>query len=260
MSARVRVEVRGRHARLTLDDGRMNLLSHDGLDAISEAFESIGRLLDRRAADEGVVPALVTVESGRPGLFAAGADMQEMRSFDPAAAAAFSRKGQSLFRRIAEFPALTLVQIDGDCYGGALDFALSFDIRLATGRSRFSHPGGKIGIVTGFGGTARWRSVARPAAAGALFLNNRVLDARAAKSLGLVHEVDVDGSALVKRLVGLCETRRLLPQLKILAAKRKNLASLALHAKRMHALHGLERTEGRKAVNGDTRNPSRSVF
>ncbi len=253
MSARVRVEVRGRHARLTLDDGRMNLLSHEGLDDISEAFESIRRLLDRRVAEQGTVPAVVTMESGRPGLFAAGADMMEMRSFGATEAAEFSAKGQRLFSKIAEFPALTMVAIDGDCFGGALDFALSFDVRVATGRSRFSHPGGKIGIVTGFGGTARWRTAARPSAAGCLFLNNEVLDAAQALRVGLVHEVDVEQRQVARRLLTICEARKRLPQLKVLTSKRKNLASLALHAKHLETLHGMASCERRKATDGHTR-------
>lgn len=253
MSARVRVEVRGRHARLTFDDGRMNLLSHEGLDAISEAFESIRRLLDRRIAEQGTVPAVVTMESGRPKLFAAGADMMEMRDFGPAEATEFSAKGQRLFRRIAEFPALTMVMIDGDCFGGALDFALSFDVRLATSRSRFSHPGGKIGIITGFGGTARWRSSLRPAAAGTLFLNNEIVSAERAMELGIVHEIDFDSRQAVRRLLTICEARKRLPQLKVLASERKNLASLALHAKRLETLHELASHGRRKAANGHTR-------
>lgn len=260
MSERVRVEVRGRHARLTFDDGRMNLLSHRGLDAIHEAFDSIRRLLDLRVAHRGTVPALVTMESGRPGLFAAGADMSEMRLFDGAAAAAFSDKGQRLFRMITRFPALTVVHVDGDCFGGALDFAMAFDIRLATRRSRFSHPGGKIGIITGFGGTANWRASARPAAAGRLFLNNEILDAEQARATGLVHEVDPDPHLVEERLLRLCERRERLPQLKILATKRKDLASLVLHAKRLHTLHELASNDRRNGIYGHSRITPRSIF
>jgi hypothetical protein len=66
---------------------------------------------------------------------------------------------------------------------------LAFDVRLATPRSRFAHPGARIGIVTGFGGTSRWRKVLTRAAANQLFLANRVFSASEALDLGLVDRV-----------------------------------------------------------------------
>lgn len=86
-------------------------------------------------------------------------------------------------------PFVTVALIDGDCFGGALDLTLAFDLRFATPRSRFSHPGAKLGIVTGFGGTSRWRKVLTPAAAKQLFLANRVLSADEALAIGLVDRV-----------------------------------------------------------------------
>jgi enoyl-CoA hydratase/carnithine racemase len=82
-----------------------------------------------------------------------------------------------------------VVLIDGDCFGGALDLALAFDLRFATPRSRFAHPGARLGIVTGFGGTSRWRNVLSRRAANQLFLANRVLSSEEALDFGLVDRV-----------------------------------------------------------------------
>jgi enoyl-CoA hydratase len=76
--------------------------------------------------------------------------------------------------------------IDGDCFGGALDLILAFHRRLASPRSRFAHPGAKLGIVTGFGGTTRWRKVVRPPFARQMFLANRIFSAEEAVGVGLV--------------------------------------------------------------------------
>lgn len=257
MMNRVRVEVRGRHARLTFDDGQMNLLSHAGLDAIGEALDAIHPLVEEGSVSP---PAVVTFESGRPGLFAAGADMAEMRGFGPREASEFSRKGQELFRRLTRFPALTGAIVDGDCFGGALDFLMAFDVRIATPPSRFSHPGGKIGIVTGFGGTATWRTVARPGAVGALFLNNEIIAAKRARELGIIHFVDEAPGAVVSRLIDEAGRMRGLPKLKGLASTEKNLASLVLLAKRLDSLYRSGRQDGRKGVHGDSRNTSRHLF
>jgi enoyl-CoA hydratase/carnithine racemase len=117
---------------------------------------------------------------------AAGADMNEMAQFGPREALEFSRLGQETFAAIERMPCLTVAAIDGDCFGGALDLILAFDLRFATERSRFAHPGAKLGIVTGFGGTSRWRRVLDRAAANRLFLANEVFDAEAALEAGLI--------------------------------------------------------------------------
>jgi enoyl-CoA hydratase/carnithine racemase len=158
------------------DDGGMNLLSTGALHAIRAS------LPDRDVT-------LFVFRSGRPNLFAAGADMAEMQRFDARDAEEFARLGQELFDDIERLPCLTVALIDGDCFGGALDLTLAFDLRFATPRSRFAHPGARLGIVTGFGGTSRWRGVISRPAANQLFLANRVLSADDALRLGLIDRV-----------------------------------------------------------------------
>ncbi|HEX2831915.1 MAG TPA: enoyl-CoA hydratase/isomerase family protein [Thermoanaerobaculia bacterium] len=158
------------------DDGGMNLLSTSALRAI-------------RAALPGHDASLFLFRSGRPRLFAAGADMAEMQRFTAWEACEFARLGQELFDDIERLPCVTVALIDGDCFGGALDLALAFDLRFATPRSRFAHPGAKLGIVTGFGGTSRWRGILSRRAANQLFLANRILRADEALSMKLVDRV-----------------------------------------------------------------------
>ena len=171
------------------DDGGMNLLS-------AEALRGIGAALPPEAS-------LFVFRSGRPSLFAAGADMAEMRRFTPWEAYELARLGQETFAAIERLPCVTVALIDGDCFGGALDLILAFDLRLATPRSRFAHPGARLGIVTGFGGTSRWRTVISRRAANQLFLANRVLAASEALGLGLVDRVAESHEDELRRLDGL---------------------------------------------------------
>ena len=164
------------YIEIVFDDGGMNLLSSDAL-----------RWIRSQLPDEA---SLLLFRSGRPALFAAGADMAEMARFTPFEAWEFSRLGQELCDAIERLPFPTVALIDGDCFGGALDLALAFDFRVATPRSRFSHPGARLGIVTGFGGTTRWRKVLSRAAARQLFLANRVFSAKEALAIGLVDSID----------------------------------------------------------------------
>src|ERR1051326_1859445 len=151
---------------IVLDDGGMNLLSSAMLRSIRAQLPSSGSVL--------------VLRSGRDHIFAAGADMAEMRAFGAAEAEEFARLGQELFAAIERLPMITVALIDGDCFGGALDLVLAFDLRFATPRARFAHPRARLGIVTGFGGTSRWRKAIDRAAARRLFLGNERLSAAAA--------------------------------------------------------------------------------
>ncbi|HEY2830058.1 MAG TPA: enoyl-CoA hydratase/isomerase family protein [Thermoanaerobaculia bacterium] len=164
---------------------------------------------------------------------AAGADMTEMARFTPAEAAAFSHLGQETFAAIERMPCLTIAAIDGDCFGGALDLILSFDLRFATERSRFSHPGAKLGIVTGFGGTSRWRNVIDSRAARRLFLANDVLSASDALTLGLI-DVIGDVPALPPVDAG---TVQMVKELTI-HGQRLSQRELVLLAERLGVLYG----------------------
>jgi enoyl-CoA hydratase len=180
---RFRVDFLDDRITITFDDGGMNLLSRAAL----EELDGVVRTLTSS------VPAgsrqLVVLRSGRESLFAAGADMAEMSRFDAIDAWEFALLGQRVFDAIERLPMLTIAMIDGDCFGGALDLALAFDLRFATPRSRFAHPGARIGIVTGFGGTTRWRKTVSRPVANQLFLANRVFQAGEAEQAGLVDVV-----------------------------------------------------------------------
>ena len=168
------------------DDGGMNLLSSRALRDIREGLPSDA--------------SLFVFRSGRPNIFAAGADMAEMQTFTAYEAENFARLGQELFEEIERLPGITVALIDGDCFGGALDLTLAFDLRFATPRSRFAHPGARLGIVTGFGGTSRWRKVISRKAANQLFLANRVLSAEEALTVELVDRVDRSHEDELQRL------------------------------------------------------------
>jgi enoyl-CoA hydratase len=173
---------------IVLDDGGMNLLSSGALAALSREVAQL-RSAAARPRDRETAQRILVLRSGRPNVFAAGADMNEMAQFNAGAARHFSQLGQETFAAIERLPMITVCVVDGDCFGGALDLALAFDLRFASALSRFSHPGAKLGIVTGFGGTSRWRSVLAPPAARRVLLGNPVLSAGEAMSIGVVDAI-----------------------------------------------------------------------
>jgi enoyl-CoA hydratase len=73
--------------------------------------------------------------------------------------------------------------------GGGCDLALACDIRLASDRLQIAHPGAKLGIITGFGGTQKLpRQVGRNFAR-EIFMTSDVYDAAAALHMKLVDRV-----------------------------------------------------------------------
>lgn len=205
------------YTEIVFDDGGMNLLSSGALEEMRSLVSGLWSLrhlgssaVPQRSTTSDQRPVLL-FRSSRPSLFAAGADMKEMASFSAADAEAFARAGQELFEAIERLPCLTVAVIDGDCFGGALDLAMAFDLRFASERSRFSHPGARLGIVTGFGGTSRWRKLLDVRAARRLFLGNGVLSASEALAAGLV---DAIGEPDLARLASLdVATMRMLEEL-----------------------------------------------
>jgi enoyl-CoA hydratase/carnithine racemase len=188
---RFRVARSADRVEIAFDDGGMNLLSRDALLELRDVIEALPST------------SLLLFRSAQSRLFAAGADMAEMQRFTAMEAYDFAQLGQEAFAAIERLPFLTIALIDGDCFGGALDLVLAFDLRFATPRSRFAHPGARIGIVTGFGGTTRWRKVLTRAAANQLFLANRTLTAEEALELGLVDRVAVSHDEELVRIATL---------------------------------------------------------
>jgi enoyl-CoA hydratase/carnithine racemase len=180
MSGAWRVSRDGAVARFELDVGAPTpTLSPEILDDLSRGIDRLAR--------EGVSAALVA--SARPGIFAAGADLRVIRALSPPGGYRYARSGQEALVRIARSACATIAEIDGACFGGALDLALACDVRLATERSLFSHPGPRLGIVTGWGGTVFAPRLVGTARARKLFRSGEVFDAGTALALGLVDEV-----------------------------------------------------------------------
>jgi len=127
--------------------------------------------------------------TGTGDVFASGADISELTRLDPSSALEFSKLGQSIFQRIADAKQLTIAAINGYCMGGALDLALSCDIRVASRNAVMSHPGAMRGIITGWGGTQRLPRIVGRSRAIEMFVTASRIDSSSALSFGLIREI-----------------------------------------------------------------------
>ena len=111
-------------------------------------------------------------------------------------------------QKIADAPQLTIAAINGYCMGGALDLALACDIRLASSEAVFSHPGAKLGIITGWGGTQRLPRIVGRARALELFATARRITSLEALQNGLVTQVE---DPVVECAIATCRVNIALP-------------------------------------------------
>src|SRR4051812_432177 len=157
-----------------------NTLSADVL----EEFEAV------LAALESQRPAGVAIRSAKKSGFIAGADVNEFRgATDPRAVETTIGHAHAVIDRLETLKIPTVAIIHGFCLGGGLEVALACQSRIAIEGARFGFPEVLLGLHPGLGGTARFTQLVNPMQAMTLMLTGKTIDARRAKSLGLVDAV-----------------------------------------------------------------------
>jgi enoyl-CoA hydratase len=152
-------------------------------------LEELERVFVRLTQNEQLKAVVFT---GAGDVFASGADIKELRALTPDAAREFAARGQRLFNLIAGARPLTVAAVNGYCMGGGLDLALSCRLRVASPRAVFAHPGARLGIITGWGGTQRLPALVGSARALEMFTTARRVSAEEALRIGLVTRVHAD--------------------------------------------------------------------
>jgi 3-hydroxyacyl-CoA dehydrogenase/enoyl-CoA hydratase/carnithine racemase len=114
------------------------------------ALESLERLLPK--LEEGDWAVLVL--TGKPFVFATGADITEFPNATRELAIEGSRAGHELFGRIRALPYPTVAAVNGACLGGGVEIALHCQARtISTAVRHFACPECFLGIVPAWGGT-----------------------------------------------------------------------------------------------------------
>lgn len=184
------------HFDLTLDDqgvawltidvaGRsVNVLAHDVMAELAAAVRAAGAM-----SPKGFV-----FRSGKPRGFIFGADINEFAGFGTRAEIeSHIHEVLAIFRSIEEMPCPTVILVDGICVGGGFELALAFDRIIAIDDSvcQVGFPEINLGLLPGYGGSARAAERMGPVAAMRLVLHGRPLKARDALAAAAIdHLVD----------------------------------------------------------------------
>jgi enoyl-CoA hydratase/carnithine racemase len=143
-------------------------------------------VLDGVTARAGLRGVVLT---GTDAAFAAGADLEEVSALTALEAVRFSALGQGLMRKIECSRLPVVAAIRGYCLGGGFDLAMACHLRVAATDAVFGHPGGSLGLVTGWGGTARLPRLVGHARALELLTTGQTIPADEAYAARLVNRL-----------------------------------------------------------------------
>lgn len=190
----LRLERDGPIARLLIDrPARRNAMTQ-------AMWEDAPRLVGQAMADDAV--RVLILASATPGLFCAGADIDE-----------FARCAADRDWRIANQAAIRSTQyalshadkpviaaIDGDCVGGGCGMAIACDLRVAAPAARLGITPAKLGIVYSLFDTKLLVDLVGPARAKRILFTGALHEAQTALAIGLVDEIAPDPLAAAETL------------------------------------------------------------
>jgi enoyl-CoA hydratase len=167
---------------------KLNALSEDVLREFSEILDELGMK---------TLTGLIFSGVGEKA-FIAGADIEAMRNMSSKEAQEFSDLGQLVTLKMERLSFPVLAAVNGFALGGGLEMALGCDFIYASSNAKFALPEASLGLVPGFGGTARLSKVVGRAKAKEMLYSGMMIDATQALQCGLALKVLDDKESLIK--------------------------------------------------------------
>jgi len=169
-------------ARLTISNPpKRNALDHEILDAITATVPKLDRGIEVRCL----------IVTGEDPVFSAGYDIGGIpeESFETDAEALVAHPFTAALDAIEDFPWPTVAALNGHCLGGALEMAVTCDLRIAAPGAKMGMPPAKLGLIYGHTGLIRFvRTIGLPRTR-EIFFTGRNLSAGRAERINLLNEV-----------------------------------------------------------------------
>jgi enoyl-CoA hydratase len=158
------------------------------LNALNAALlDEFSRALDEIAADENIRVLVLTGAGDKS--FVAGADINELATFNSLTAKNFSQKGHAIIARLQGLPIVVIAAVNGFALGGGTEIAIACDFIYASENAKFGQPEINLGLIPGFGGTQRLPRLIGPNLAKELVFTGKMISAAEAEKIGLVNRV-----------------------------------------------------------------------
>ena len=163
----------------------------DELNALNSALiNELDDVFSNNRDDNNISSVIITGAGSKS--FVAGADIKEMANFSSSAAAAFSSHGIELFNNIESYSKPVIAAINGYALGGGLELALSCHIRYISKNAILGLPEVSLGLIPGFGGTQRLRSIVGLGIAIEMITSAKHINSDEALRIGLANKICKD--------------------------------------------------------------------
>jgi methylglutaconyl-CoA hydratase len=168
-------------ATITLNrPDKRNAISFDLIDDLRHALDEVEKS-----------PALVLILTGAGKAFCAGLDLENLKALlgnSPEQNLKDAHTMAGLFRRLYEFPKVTIAAVNGPAIAGGTGLALLCDFTLAVPEASFGYTEVRIGFVPAIVATFLLRQISEKQARD-LLLTGRIFNADEAHRIGLISEV-----------------------------------------------------------------------
>lgn len=181
------LQITGTTALITIENGKKNLITEP------EFIET--DLLRDILENNQQVTSLVITGAGRH--FSHGADVSlfgpenNINQTDNKL-----EKAKKLLRYIEELPIVTAAAINGGCFGGGLEIAMSCQFRICSKGAVFGLPEVMHGVIPGMCGIERLTKLVGKSKAVSMVLSGEMISSSEAKDIGLVNSVSEDKNCL----------------------------------------------------------------
>jgi enoyl-CoA hydratase/carnithine racemase len=175
----VRFEVEGAVGTIRLDRPKMNALDAQMQEEIRACALEASARTDVRAV----------VIYGGERVFAAGADIKEMKDMSYVDMLARAGALQDCFATVARIPKPVIAAVTGFALGGGCELSMCADFRVVADNARMGQPEILLGIIPGAGGTQRLTRLVGRSKAKDLVFSGRFVDADEALAIGLADVV-----------------------------------------------------------------------
>jgi enoyl-CoA hydratase/carnithine racemase len=191
----VRLEVDAAVGTIRLDRPKMNALN-------AQVQEEI-RACATEASERADVRAVVLYGGER--VFAAGADIKEMKDMSYVDMLARADALQDCFKAVARIPKPVIAAITGYALGGGCELSMCADFRVVADNAKLGQPEILLGVIPGAGGTQRLTRLVGPAKAKDIVFTGRFVDAAEALAIGLA-DVVVPAAEVYSKAVEMAST------------------------------------------------------
>lgn len=152
----------------------------------TQVWRELAEVAERCEADDAI--GAVVLWGGRK-VFAAGADIKEMRELSFTEFFAAGGGLQEALKRLARIPKVVIAAINGYALGGGCEITLAADFRYAADDARLGQPEILLGIIPGAGGTQRLTRLVGLPKAKEMVYSGDIYRAEQCLAMGLVDRV-----------------------------------------------------------------------